>query len=1614
MAETYRGLTVRIGGDTTSLQKALQSVNSAISTTDTQLRKMKRALSFDSTDLTALTTSLELVGQRSMETATRLSELRSSMRELSSETVEIKFSDTNIQQSAQTLGQLADATEDAGLRAAEALENYNRVDAELASLKNQIDRVKDGISALDGMGSVQEILDAEGSLESLRGYSDELDALIDQYEQLSATWKDAFAENEIAKQVKAFQDLENEVTKTEAKLSSLSERFVALASQTLNVRLSGDISTQLSQIDAAAASVSDELARMDRALDLDSGNVEAAAIKLRDLYEAADLSQARLDLLNSKLDEMNAQGIGQMSDGMGDLALATQRAQTEFTEATTEVSRLEGEIQTLQKYMQLCEQTDAVDTEQYREAQAQVSALNAELSEAVSVQQQARSAFETTQTVGYYRELQSDVAATKSELTGFNDQLTEMANLSSVSNQAMLQLGITLTATVTPALTSMGKAALDAADTIDGAYRDMRKTVNGTEEDFEALKQAAMDFSTTSVVSADQILSIQAVGGELGIATDALDTFAETVANLSIATNLDSDEAAESLGTLSNIMSDLTEETMPNFADALVRLGNNGASTESDIADIASRIGSMGSILGFTTPQILAWASTIASTGQNAEAAGTAISNTMSDIEVAVAKGGDSLAAFAEVAGMSAEEFAAAWATDPSSVMEAFVKGLKDVEDSGGSATATLDSLGITATRQVQAIEGLMQSVDGLDDNLEMAQNAWDGISDQWGEAGDAANEASAKAEGLSGQLSILENVVQNLGAEFGEAFLPIIEAVTDVLQGLYDAMSGMSDETKTAIVVIGGIATALGPVMSVVQGVTRVWGEFSDALKNLSTAKQAAKSVSSLSTSMTSGVAAAGGLTTALGRLGIAMAAFGVYSLVKVLTEDARAAAEASEAMDALQGSVRLATTAVDDSAESVTFWRAEVEAAKDANQETTQRISELAESFSDLNEETYASVSQLGSVWTAIQKLNGSATTASDVASLKSAAEQLNEQCGTSYGVIQDSSGAYYVMEDGVRVATSAIYDLIAAQEQEILMAAQQEKLEDLYSEQAKQLSAYTDALNDYNEAVSAADAAYQAFIDLAGYAPDSEQAQQAFVTGSMSEWQMAAYQEWNTAAEAVDGFADAVDDAKAALDGTGEAIDEVNSTLGNIVSSAGDARDSFEQLALGSGAVNEVLSGDTDLIEDFAQAMEDSGASVSFFADLSESEMAELASAWARDGGDLLSIMNELGLVSQESIDRMRDAFATLADGELSTALQETGYDLDELSQKMVLAGYSTEDLATIGTANFAALAEAAGGDIDKLIFMLDNYNSTPIADKEGNITVDDTVLLYAQGEVYTWNGTELVDKDGYVVVQGLPDLVTANDEALAWNESGELVDKETGIAVDAGEFYDAEGRVYEWDARNGRLTDLDGNVYVDFLELTDALDNVVELEGHDGLKVKGDVNVNYDEVVEAMNNLDYLTSKYDNKTLARSYVDVVTRYYSTGSSASGSTSSSGASLYSAAPQALPYSAQSFAGTPSLLAARSSLSATADEPAALASVASALSAGGSLSRAASRLAASTSARVASADGKVVGRSVSGGIYIENQNFKTKVVRADEDLYAVAPINYRTAIREARLMSR
>lgn len=1386
MAETYKGLTIRIGGDTTKLQSALQSANGAIRGTQTQLTKMMKALKADPGNMTAVNRQLELMGQKAVEVSARVNKLRDAVRDVSKQKVKL-----NVGESEKTIEELAKETQNASQRAADALKNYNDINGSLENLYRSINKAARKSEEFGKSFDIRNVDDIDEVADKLIEIGAASEETVAKVKELRSVWGGAFDENEIAKAVYQFEDLNSELIKSEAEAKQTAASFSELSLEASKMKIRPDVNQQLERLEQSSEDAAQALSRAQDALDLDPHNAEAIAEVMRRIQDSTTLAQSKLDLLESKLSSMKGTEIERIAESTRNAGDEARIAAHRYEEITQSVTDLKGHISDLQSVMKRMETYGKDDSDEYREMAAEVQRATNEVKQLEAAQREAKNAADTAQQVAEYRELEGQIVQTRAEVEKYNAAVKGMKSPGKfLSGNSLMELGMTFSTSVTPAITAMGYAAVQSAQDIDSAYRDMRKTVSGTEEDFEALRQAAIDFSTTHVTSADQILSIQAIGGELGVATEDLQTFAETVSNLEVATNLDAEEAATALGQLDNIMNDLNGSTMPAFSDALVRLGNNGASTESQIIDIAKRIGSMGSILGMSTPEVLAWASSIASTGQNAEAAGTAISNTMSDIETAVAKGEDSLEAFAEVAGMSAQEFASAWESDPSSTMKAFIEGLVKIEEDGGSATKTLDDLGITATRQVQAIEGLMQTIGGLDDNLQMSNDAWNGVTDQWGEAGDAANEASKKAEGFSGSIQRMMNMAQVLGAELGESIAPWIDGIADGLGYLMDIFEDSSDEFKRFVVGLGGVAAAAGPLMLMLRSIGSAGKDVISFFKNLKSASVATKALDT----------AVSGLSGGLVGLGVAVAAVGIGSLVNIMAEAAETAKKEERATKGLADACKMADESMASASDSTENFAERASEAADSVDEARDRLAALADEFDEINMATATTISRLDDAAEAVLRYEGRADlTASEIGALKGAIEYLNDECGANYEVVRDSSGAYQVMADGADAAKQSILDLIEAKKLEAQMSAQTEKLEGLYKERTTLSDDYAKALTVQTEAqdkLNKVEKEYQEAVD-ASYAGQ--------YLGDMA----ALTQEYNDAREGAEKAGDSVKYLSGKLKENQGMLDSLNEDLGNSMEVASGVAQGFEALTKSSTGLSTVLGGDSDVLTEFTEALEESGYGLDYFKNLNETDLIDIANAWKNGGGSIQDILYNMGLSAQANFAAISQAVRGLG-AEATGALDQFGYDLYDLSVAMTQAGVTADQVSQIVPADFAVMAELAGGNINRLVWMIQNYNGVPIADKNGKITVETVQLMDAEDNIYTWNGTELVDQSGQVV-------------------------------VDQIELTDAYGNVVIWNGTE--LKTLSSDVNVDYSDVGDAMSAIKDLQAKNGFRVSGTVTTNY---------------------------------------------------------------------------------------------------------------------------------------------------------------------------
>lgn len=388
-------------------------------------------------------------------------------------------------------------------------------------------------------------------------------------------------------------------------------------------------------------------------------------------------------------------------------------------------------------------------------------------------------------------------------------------------------------------------AAAESSIEFESAFTGVKKTVDGTPEQLAAISDEIKRMAAETGVSTTTIAAVAENAGQLGVATENIASFTRTMLDLGESTNLTADEAAVAIARLTNIMGS-GEDATSRLGSSLVALGNNFATTESEILEMATRLASAGKLAGMSEAQILALATAMSSVGIEAEAGGTTMTQTLNAIDRAASSGGDTLETFARVAGMSAEEFTTAWRTDAAGALTAFIQGLSALSAQGGSVTAILDDLGLSGIRQSNMLRSLSLASDMMTAALETSNSAW-------AENVALANEANAVYGNTEHRISAARESINNLGIAIGDAFGPQISGGADMVNDLAQALT---DAAETA----PGLVSALG---SVTVGITGAASAYV-ALKTAATAFNAIGITSLAALGPLAAVGAAIGLITA------------------------------------------------------------------------------------------------------------------------------------------------------------------------------------------------------------------------------------------------------------------------------------------------------------------------------------------------------------------------------------------------------------------------------------------------------------------------------------------------------------------------------------------------------------------------------------------------------------------------------------------------------------------------------------------------------------------------------------------------------------------------------
>lgn len=433
---------------------------------------------------------------------------------------------------------------------------------------------------------------------------------------------------------------------------------------------------------------------------------------------------------------------------------------------------------------------------------------------------------------------------------------------------------------------SCAQASMDFESAITG----VAKTTDLTDEELAAMSDSIKALSTEIPATTEEIAAVAEAAGQLGIQKDALLDFTEIMTMLGTATNMTADEAATALARFANITG-MATDNYGRLGSVIVDLGNNFATTESEIVAMGTRLASAGKLAGLTEPEIMALAAAMSSVGIEAEAGGTAMTQTLNAIEKAVAKGGDDLAEFARIAGMSSEEFSSAWKNDAMSALTSFIGGLGKLDEQGESTVLVLEDLGLTGIRQSNMLKALGLAADQMTGAVNTANTAW-----QQNTA--LTNEANKRYATAQSRLTMMQNAYNNLKVAIGDAYTPALSEAYGVGTKVLNSITAFIQKNPALVNAITAFAGVIGAVVA--------------ALAAYAVAAKIAAAASAILTAAIPGVNVIMGITAAVAAITAGIVALATAAAndavpsVKELTEAARGMREAmDEAKDTYDDTV-------------------------------------------------------------------------------------------------------------------------------------------------------------------------------------------------------------------------------------------------------------------------------------------------------------------------------------------------------------------------------------------------------------------------------------------------------------------------------------------------------------------------------------------------------------------------------------------------------------------------------------------------------------------------------------------------------------------------------------
>lgn len=410
---------------------------------------------------------------------------------------------------------------------------------------------------------------------------------------------------------------------------------------------------------------------------------------------------------------------------------------------------------------------------------------------------------------------------------------------------------------LTTVIGGLGIAAVKTAADFDSSMSQVAAISGATGDDLQALRDKAREMGEKTKFSASEAADAMTYMAMAGWKSKDMISGIDGIMSLAAA-------SGEDLATTSDIVTDaltafgLSAKDSGHFADILAAASSNANTNVSMMGETFKYCAPIAGALGFSAEDTAEAIGLMANAGIKSSQAGTALRTIMNN-----------LAGDVKISGKAIGDVTIA-TTNADGSMRDLSDILADCRAAFGNLTESEKANAAESLVGKNAMSGFLALMNAAPEDIAKLSGAIDNCD------GSAEKMAATMQDNLAGQLTILKSQLQELAISFGEILMPAIRSIVSKIQDFVGKLNSMDEGTKQAIVKIGLLVAAIGPLLIVIGNVISKTGTALRAFSSLG------KGVLKLSYNFQNGIGLAGKLGTALG--GISAPVLAVVAVIATL----------------------------------------------------------------------------------------------------------------------------------------------------------------------------------------------------------------------------------------------------------------------------------------------------------------------------------------------------------------------------------------------------------------------------------------------------------------------------------------------------------------------------------------------------------------------------------------------------------------------------------------------------------------------------------------------------------------------------------------------------------